>query len=97
MGSSTSSSRCCRAAAKAYKGEEKKEEEEEVKRSWKKTESRREAESGGGVDHSRWTPDLREEAALHRIPGRMFVNGAGQVACLQTQLGSKKAPTKMTC
>lgn len=80
--SSTCSSQCC-----GDTKSESEEEEKEQRRRWKKG-RRREAESGGGEGHFRRSPDIREEE-LHRISGRMFLNGAGQVACLHTQQGRK--------
>lgn len=37
--------------------------------------------------------DYRREEPLHRVPGRMFLNGSSDVACIFTQQG-KKGPNQ---
>lgn len=68
------SSLCCGAASAAA-----------APKGEEKEESGREPKIGGEGGR---IPDLREEE-LHRISGRMFVNGASRVACLHTQQGRK--------
>ncbi|KAG0475531.1 hypothetical protein HPP92_015217 [Vanilla planifolia] len=61
------------------------------RRSRKKQQSADEKKKGGFFDRKVVGPGRGEdgEGELHRVPGRMILNGASEVACLFTQQGKK--------